>query len=109
MDQDLSSLRFLSASRIETPAGNLSGAVILGADDRAFGKLEGIIIDPIERQVRYFVLKSRHGFRVHRYLFSAPLCVERGRKALRLVGSAFLEQLSEITPDRFSSFVSDAA
>jgi hypothetical protein len=108
MDGRQGRLRFLNASQVETPAGNLSGTVVVGASDQTLGKLDGIVIDPIERQVRYFVIKSRHWLRVHRYLLAAPLQVETQRRTLRLVGnSADLGRLPEMTPDTFSSYSDD--
>jgi hypothetical protein len=106
MDEYERRLRFLNASHVETPAGHLSNIVIVGESDRALGKLDGIIFDPIERQVRYFVIRSRRWWRVHRYLLAAePLRVEWERKVLRLISkSGNLDQLPEITPGTFSPY-----
>ena len=106
MDKYERRLRFMNASHVETPAGHLSNVVIVGESDRALGKLDGIIFDPIERRVRYFVIRSRRWWRVHRYLLAAePLRVERERKVLRLISkSGTLDQLPEVTPDTFSPY-----
>jgi hypothetical protein len=106
MDEYEGRLRFLNASHVETPAGHLSNTVIVGESDHALGKLDGIIFDPNERQVRYFVIRSRRWWRVHRYLLAVePLRVEWERKVLRLIGKPRnLDQLPEITPDTFSPY-----
>jgi len=106
MDEYERRLRFMNASHVETPAGHLSNVVIVGESDRALGKLDGIIFDPIERRVRYFVIRSRRWWRVHRYLLAAePLRVERERKVLGLISkSGTLDQLPEVTPDTFSPY-----
>ena len=106
MDAHESRLRFLNASHVETPAGHLSNIAIVGESDRPLGRLDGIIFDPIERQVRYFVIRSRRWWRVHRYLLAAePLHVEWDRRVLRLIGKRWnVDQLPEITPDTFSPY-----
>jgi len=105
MDGLQNRLRYLNASLVETPVGNLSETVVVAGRDRMLGKLDGIVIDPIEHQIRFFVIKARHWLRTHRYLLpAAPLQVEADRKALHLVGqSANIRYLPEITPKTFSA------
>jgi hypothetical protein len=105
MDAHDSQLRFLSASHVQTPAGNLNDSVIVSEGNRQLGKLDGIVIDPIARRVRYFVIKSQRWLRHHRYLMEAtPLRFET-EKTLRLVGEfRDLDQLPEIRPDTFSPY-----
>jgi hypothetical protein len=105
MDGLQNRLRYLNASLVETPVGYLSDTVVVAGSDRMLGKLDGIVIDPIEHQVRYFVIKARHWLRVHRYLLpAAPLQVEADRKALHLVGkSANVGRLPKINPETFSA------
>ena len=106
MDRHESRLRFLNAEHVKTPAGHLSNTSIVDESDLTLGKLDGIIFDPIERQVRYFVIRSRRWLRVHRYLLAAePLHVDWERKFLRQIGkSGNVDQLPEVTPDTFSPY-----
>jgi PRC-barrel domain protein len=55
-----SNLRFLAASRVDTPAGRLRDALVLSQSETELGKLNGILVDPAERRLCYFVVESGH-------------------------------------------------
>jgi hypothetical protein len=62
-------LCYLDASKVLSPAGGgLSRLDLRSPDDQILGNLEGVIIDPTERRLRYFVVESSSGFRIRRYL-----------------------------------------
>ena len=54
--------------------------------DEALGTLDGVVIDPSERRIRYFVVHRRGWLRSHRYLLSAdrPTQMTTDRRKLRL-------------------------
>ena len=52
-------LCYLDASKLDSPVGALTHLDLKGADDRLLGVLDGIVIDPTERKLRYFVVKSK--------------------------------------------------
>jgi len=102
-------LRYLDASHVETPIGNLSCATVVDEHDRPLGRLDGVLIDPAGRQVRYFILEARGWIRSHHYLLVAmPMRIEPDPKVLRVIGeTGDVEHLPEVEPESFPPF-SDA-
>jgi hypothetical protein len=70
MDQ-LPHMCYLDASRVQGPAGDLGGITLKTADDTAVGRLDGIVINPAERRVVYFVVQSSGWLRRRRFLVPA--------------------------------------
>ena len=100
MDSDSENLRlcYLDAARVAGPAGELAGVRIETEADEPLGSLDGVLIDPGERRVRYFVIKSGGWFRSRRYVISAdcPAKVERDGNTLRVdVASSDIVDLDE--------------
>ena len=105
-----SGLRYIAAEHVDTPAGPLRGTVLVGPSEETVGKLEGMIIDQIDRQVRFFVVGSRSWLKTHRYLVPAtPARLESGeRKTLHVdVEADDLRQLREVRSDTFQRFSDD--
>ena len=63
-------LCYLEASKLVSSVGALSHVDLTSPDDRLLGVLDGVVIDPAERKVRYFVVKSTGWIR-RRYLLPA--------------------------------------
>ena len=91
---------------METPIGTLDDMVVLSSGDVPIGKLEGIILDPDERHVRYYVVESRDWFKTHRYLVpDAPHHIDWNRKALQVeLDEAALSKLPELKEDDYPPF-----
>jgi len=104
-----SHLRYVDAGRLATPLGSLDGTELIGPADNPVGRLDGVIIDPLARRVRYYVVESRGWFTKRHYLLSAtPARFEPTRHALHVeVDRDELEQLPEILPDTLRSFSDD--
>ena len=47
-----STLRDIGAEDVETPSGRLDGTVLVSPHEETVGRLEGIVIDPIRRNVK---------------------------------------------------------
>lgn len=93
-----SRLRFLHASRVDSPAGDLGSLQLHSQADEPLGTLNGVLIDPGARQVRYFVVEKAGWFRNRKYLVPANLTakVESERRTLRLdIDSEDLQELDE--------------
>jgi hypothetical protein len=73
------------------------------------GKLEGLIVDPDERHVRYYVVESRDWFKTHRYLVpDAPHHIDWNRKAMQVeMDEAALSQLPELHADEYPPISAD--
>ena len=63
---------YLDAAKVLTPTGNFKDFKLYDATDHGLGKLKGFIIDPVARQLRYFVVEAQRWLRKHEYL--VPLC-----------------------------------
>lgn len=50
-------LRFLGAAQVEGPAGTFAGFELCSRDNETVGTLDGVLIDPPARRVRFLVLK----------------------------------------------------
>jgi PRC-barrel domain len=50
-------LCYLSARHVAMPGGTLDGLELCNSEHESVGTVEGVLIDPPERRVRYFVVK----------------------------------------------------
>lgn len=54
---DHHSLRYIDASHVESGVTDLAGFEVLTATGRKLGNLDGLIVDPPERSIRYAVVR----------------------------------------------------
>ena len=101
-----SGLRYIAAEHVDTPAGRLDGTVLVSPSDETVGTLDGMIIDPIERHVRYFVVRSRNFLKTRLHLVPAtPARLDSEHKTLHVdIKADDLPQLPEIRPDTFTRY-----
>jgi hypothetical protein len=97
-------LRYLNAERVDTPFGSLAGLALVSPTDEEIGHIGGVLIDPGEREVCYFVVESRRLLKTYRYLLPLnPVRIDAG--ALRTeLESVDLRQLREVQSDSFPLF-----
>ena len=83
---DTSALRYVGASSIEVPVGDLSGFDVEATDGQTIGRLDGVVIDPLERRVHFFVVAPATTRDRRRYLLPTECQVQldRERSALRV-------------------------
>lgn len=83
---DTDSLRYLKADAVECPVGKLNGLSLFSQDDEAIGAIDGVLIDPSTRKLRYYVVDSARMFNRRRYLVPAdsPAVVVPEDRALRV-------------------------
>jgi hypothetical protein len=101
-----SRLRYVDAARLTTPFGSLGGVELVGAENNKVGRLDGVLIDPRERQLRFFVVESRGWFTTRHYLLSVrPTRIEREQRALRVdIDPEEVSRLPIIHPDALPPF-----
>jgi len=77
--------------------------VVVTKGDVPIGKLEGIIVDPQERHVRYYVVESRDWFKTHRYLVpDAPHHIDWNKRAMEVeLDEKALAELPELHDDQY--------
>jgi len=106
MESGEGNLRYITASRVQTPLGSLAEFDVLDNDDGNVGKLEGVLVDPAERAARYLVVKSRRALRAKHYLLPlAPATVDAANKALHVdVQPDDLDELDDSPAKAFAPF-----
>ena len=93
------SLRYLEANAVDSPTGKLDGLSVVSQDDEALGVVSGVLIDPVSRQLRYFVVQAARLFNRRRYLVAADApAVVADDKTLRVE-----QPLENIERHRFDS------
>lgn len=102
-----SALCYVEAARLENPAGERAPLEVRGSDGERIGSLDGVVIDPVERRLRFVVVKSTAS---RRYLLP-PECAPRfaaGGKSLRVeLEPAALVECEEFEPSAIRQY-SDA-
>jgi hypothetical protein len=68
MDTAQSDLRYLDAERLDTSAGRLDDVLVVSPSHATLGKLDGVVVDPSRRQVRYYVFERAGWFSSRHYL-----------------------------------------
>jgi len=109
MECDDARLRYIDGSKVTTPAGLLDQFDVLDNDESNVGRVEGIVVDPAERQVRYFVVKSHRALRARHYLMPlAPATIDAEHKALHVdVEPDDLDELVDGPAKAFPPFSDD--
>jgi hypothetical protein len=104
-----SPLRYIDAAHVDSPVGNLNAIRVLSPSEGNVGKLDGLIIDPIERQIRYFVVESRQRLRARRYLVPvSPATIDPEQRTLHLeFESEDLDELPEVPSEPFRPYSDD--
>jgi hypothetical protein len=69
---DRGRLCYLAAASVQGPFSTCDGVEVWNDDDGMIGRLDGIVLDPASRRVRYLVVAARTMFRRLRYLLPFP-------------------------------------
>jgi hypothetical protein len=97
-------LRYLNAERVDTPFGTLASLALVSPTDEKLGNIGGVLIDPSEREVCYFVVESRRLLKTYRYLLPLnPVRIDADALHTELE-SVDLRQLREVQSDSFALF-----
>ena len=90
-------LRYLDAGHVEHPTGTLEGLSVCTEQNEPIGCLDGVLIEPSTRRVRYFVVETARRARheQERCVFPAdgPIVLDLGGRTLRVGGSVDMEPL----------------
>ena len=78
------SLRYLDAFRVDSPLGYLGSLDVRGAHDQQLGRLTGVLIDPSQRRLCFFVVSNPSAGRKHLLPTDGPACMDPERHLLRL-------------------------
>lgn len=78
------SLRYLDASRVNSPLGDLGSLDVRGARDQQLGRVTGVLIDPSQRRLCFFVVSNPSAGRKHLLPTDSAACMDPERHLLRL-------------------------
>ena len=77
---EVDGLRYLDASHVEHPAGMLAGVEVCTETGESLGSVEGVLVEPSRRRVRYFVVERAAMLRPRQYLLPADDLVTLDRE-----------------------------
>ena len=112
MDVTIPRLCYLDASKVMGPAGILASLDVRTRHDRTLGNIDGVLIDPAERKLRYFVIESAQSADHRRYLLpiEAAATMAPEGTSLRLVMEADdFSALDEFDCDTVREFTEEDA
>lgn len=89
-------LRYLDAGHVEHPTGTLEGLVVCTDQNEHLGELDGVLIEPSTRRVRYFVVDTDKRAR-DRCVVSAdsPIVLDLRARKLTVDAAADMEPLTD--------------
>ena len=87
-DSSRAGLRYLDAEHVEHPSGTLGGVDVCTEQDEQLGALDGVLIEPATRRVRYFVVEGNR--KPHLYVLPAdtPAVLDTQYRKLRVTANA---------------------
>ena len=91
-------LCYLNASKVDSPVGALAHLDVQTEDGEEVGALDGVLIEPTARCIRYYVIALGRRFGRRRYLLPADASaqIEGDSKALRFgIGLSALKSCRE--------------
>ena len=98
------SLRYVHADHVDGDGMCLSGLRIEDGADCTLGELTGLIVEPRERRLRYFVVDAPDG----RYLMPFDnICLDSDHHALRVMAAPDPDSWQEFDPDAYGEFDDD--
>ena len=93
MDVDL---RYLAAGHVEHPTGTLEGLSVCTEENKPLGCLDGVLIEPSTRRVRYFVVDTEKPSQERCMLAAdAPVVLDIRGRTLRVGGGVDMEPLQD--------------
>jgi hypothetical protein len=64
-------LRYLDAAHVEHPTGVLAGATVRTESGQTLGSIQGVLLEPSSRRLRYFVVERPASAGSRRYMMCA--------------------------------------
>lgn len=105
-----SNLCYIDASRVQSPAGELGALGVLDRNDCRIGTVEGVLVDPVQRRLRFLVVES-DSHRGSRHLLvpsDTPTVVDENAKSVRVeLDSDELAEFDDFDPRRVRQFSDD--
>src|SRR3954451_469586 len=89
-EADIHDLRYLDAAHVEHPAGVLAGARVRDETGQTLGSLEGVLVEPSSRRLRYYVVQRPATAGRRRYMVCAdnPAILNAEEGTIEIEGNA---------------------
>lgn len=99
-------LRYLPADKVQHRYGCLGFATVTGEGGRVMGRLEGVVLDPSARKLRYVVVKTPGLFTgKHRLLpVDGTIQLDNDAKAIRVRDGASMSACPAVDPAALTPF-----
>lgn len=99
-------LSFLPAANVDSPVGSLAELELCGREDEKVGTFDGVLIDPMARRVRYYVVKPAGLLPRRRFLLpvESGIRVERDARVARLEMPPDAQRVVPFDPRRAKAF-----
>ena len=106
MPDNTAGLRYLDAHSVRCAAGSLSDSRVCTEDAQPLGSVDGVLISPSLRQLRYFVIETPGLFVHRRYLLPAEAgaTVQQDGKTLQIGTSKEALELESFKPGSVPEF-----
>lgn len=106
---ETTNLRYLDATRVEHRSGTLAGMTVCTEKDAKLGAIDGVLVEPATRRLRYFVVKVPALLRQRRFLLPADMPAILDEDDSRLVVHAHPGDLERFDPRSVRPFSDDDA
>lgn len=108
-DRRREKLSFLPAAHVDSPVGPLAELELCGHEDEKVGTFDGVLIDPMARRVRYYVVKPAGLWPGRRFLLpvESTISVERDARVARLETPSEAHGVLPFDPRRAKPFSED--
>jgi PRC-barrel domain len=102
-------LRYLPAHKVAHRYGSLGPAAVISQDDRLVGQLDGVVIDPAGRKLRYLVVRTLGFLGARHRLVPAdwPVQLDREANAVRIRGGGPVSRCAVVDPRKLPAFGDD--
>lgn len=91
-------LRYLDAGQVVHPSGTLAGVEIRTQHDETLGSLEGVLLEPARRRIRYFVVERVAWLASRLYLLPADRFATVSRRDGRIQVEANRDEMERFDP-----------
>jgi hypothetical protein len=105
---EIGDLRYLDAGHVHSPLGGLHHLQVLGAHKEPLGRVDGVLIDPVQRRLRFFVVASNDPLERHYLLpIDVPTRMSADRRSLELDADVELHDCAEFARSAARDFSDD--
>lgn len=103
MTNDLSPLRFLQPQQTQIAGAHCAGMTVRAAAG-VIGELEGFVVEPLTRRLRYFVVRTTGLFGRTKLMPATAARIDMETRAIELLDEDIAESSQVFKPELFPAF-----